>query len=78
MAKSRNNLLGVGGQRRKLSRADQRGNGPVGSADRQASADQKAELLRKMRSRATGDESAAASESTEPQQAEDGAAQQDG
>ncbi|MEU9606930.1 DUF6243 family protein [Streptomyces sp. NPDC048057] len=78
MAKSRNNLLGVGGQRKKLSRAEQRGHGPTGSADRQASADQKAELLRKMRSRAAGDESTAAPESTEPQQAGDGAAQQDG
>lgn len=29
MAKSRNNLLGVGGQRKKLSRADQQGNGPA-------------------------------------------------
>ncbi|WP_031082702.1 DUF6243 family protein [Streptomyces sp. NRRL WC-3549] len=52
MAKSRNNLLGVGGQRKKLSRADQQGNGPAREADRKASADQKQELLRKMRERA--------------------------
>ncbi|KDQ67169.1 MULTISPECIES: DUF6243 family protein [Streptomyces] len=52
MAKSRNNLLGVGGQRKKLSRADQQGNGPARNADRKASADQKQELLRKMRERA--------------------------
>ncbi|GGT47979.1 DUF6243 family protein [Streptomyces purpureus] len=52
MAKSRNNLLGVGGQRRKLSRADQQGNGPARNADRKAAADQKQELLRKMRERA--------------------------
>ncbi|MFD8966514.1 DUF6243 family protein [Streptomyces sp. NPDC059568] len=54
MAKSRNNLLGVGGQRKKLSRADQQGNGPARNADRKAAADQKAELLRKMRERAAG------------------------
>ncbi|MFB7274365.1 DUF6243 family protein [Streptomyces sp. NPDC056244] len=54
MAKSRNNLLGVGGQRKKLSRADQQGNGPARNADRKAAADQKAELLRKMRERAGG------------------------
>ncbi|MFI1936375.1 DUF6243 family protein [Streptomyces purpureus] len=52
MAKSRNNLLGVGGQRRKLSRADQQGNGPARNADRKAAADQRQELLRKMRERA--------------------------
>ncbi|AWI28715.1 DUF6243 family protein [Streptomyces tirandamycinicus] len=52
MAKGRNNLLGVGGQRRKLSRADQRGDGPAGQADRRAAADQKQELLRRMRERA--------------------------
>ncbi|MEU1280151.1 DUF6243 family protein [Streptomyces sp. NPDC005805] len=52
MAKSRNNLLGVGGQRRKLSRADQQGGGPQGTADRKAAADQKQELLRRMRERA--------------------------
>ncbi|MER6995105.1 DUF6243 family protein [Streptomyces sp. NPDC000410] len=54
MAKSRNNLLGVGGQRKKLSRADQQGNGPARNADRKASADQKQELLRKMKERAQG------------------------
>ncbi|MDX3849416.1 DUF6243 family protein [Streptomyces sp. AK02-01A] len=54
MAKSRNNLLGVGGQRKKLSRADQQGNGPARNADRKAAEDQKQELLRKMRERASG------------------------
>ncbi|WP_406000985.1 DUF6243 family protein [Streptomyces sp. NBC_00829] len=54
MAKSRNNLLGVGGQRKKLSRADQQGNGPARNADRKTAADQKQELLRKMRERAQG------------------------
>ncbi|MGW2084356.1 DUF6243 family protein [Streptomyces sp. NPDC001880] len=52
MAKSRNNLLGVGGQRKKLSRAGQQGAGPARDADRKAAADQKQELLRKMRERA--------------------------
>ena len=55
MAKSRNNLLGVGGQRKKLSRADQQGNGPARNADRKAAADQKQELVRKMRERAQGE-----------------------
>ncbi|MDF6042363.1 DUF6243 family protein [Streptomyces sp. JH14] len=52
MAKSRNNLLGVGGQRKKLSRADRQGEGPARDADRKTAADQKQELLRKMRERA--------------------------
>ncbi|MFI5757079.1 DUF6243 family protein [Streptomyces sp. NPDC051569] len=52
MAKSRNNLLGVGGQRKKLSRADQQGNGPARNADRKVADDHKQELLRKMRERA--------------------------
>ncbi|MFV0129993.1 DUF6243 family protein [Streptomyces sp. HMX112] len=52
MAKSRNNLLGVGGQRKKLSRADQQDSAPARAANRKASADQKQELLRKMRERA--------------------------
>ncbi|MFK4222595.1 DUF6243 family protein [Streptomyces sp. NPDC019890] len=55
MAKSRNNLLGVGGQRKKLSRADQQGNGPARNADRKAAADHKQELVRKMRERAQGE-----------------------
>ncbi|MGS2587809.1 DUF6243 family protein [Streptomyces hebeiensis] len=54
MAKGRNNLLGVGGQRKKLSRADQQGAGRARNADRKAAADQKQELLRKMRERAAG------------------------
>ncbi|MFG2597315.1 DUF6243 family protein [Streptomyces sp. NPDC048462] len=52
MAKSRNNLLGVGGQRKKLSRAEQQGTGPERNANRKTAADQKQELLRKMRERA--------------------------
>ncbi|MFD3522448.1 DUF6243 family protein [Streptomyces sp. NPDC058653] len=62
MAKSRNNLLGVGGQRKKLSRADQQGNGPTRNADRKVAEDKKQELVRKMRERATG---------TEPESGED-------
>ncbi|MFC8537290.1 DUF6243 family protein [Streptomyces sp. NPDC057249] len=54
MAKSRNNLLGVGGQRKKLSRAGAQGAGPARDADRKSAADQKQELLRKMRERAAG------------------------
>ncbi|WP_405618272.1 DUF6243 family protein [Streptomyces sp. NBC_01508] len=56
MAKSRNNLLGVGGQRKKLSRADQQGNGPARNADRKVAEDKKQELVRRMRERATGTE----------------------
>ncbi|WP_329616310.1 DUF6243 family protein [Streptomyces brevispora] len=52
MAKSRNNLLGVGGQRKKLSRAEQQGAGTGRNADRMTAAEQKQELLRKMRERA--------------------------
>ncbi|MEU5399014.1 DUF6243 family protein [Streptomyces sp. NPDC005963] len=74
MAKSRNNLLGVGGQRKKLSRADQQAGGPSRNADRQAAADQKAELLRKMRERAQdgGGEQTAASD--EPEQVQESSA----
>ncbi|MFG2627716.1 DUF6243 family protein [Streptomyces sp. NPDC048473] len=63
MAKSRNNLLGVGGQRKKLARAEQQGAGPARNADRKSAADQKQELLRKMRERA---QSGPASAQTEP------------
>ncbi|MFF2009033.1 DUF6243 family protein [Streptomyces sp. NPDC058195] len=52
MAKSRNNLLGVGGQRKKLSRTGQQGTGAARDADLRAAADQKQELLRRMRERA--------------------------
>ncbi|MFF8604780.1 DUF6243 family protein [Streptomyces sp. NPDC015346] len=62
MAKGRNNLLGVGGQRKKLSRADQQGAVQSSNADRKAGLDQKQELLRKMRERAAGTESAEGAE----------------
>lgn len=60
MAKSRNNLLGVGGQRKKLSRAEQQGVGPAGINDRKAAEDKKQELVRKMRERAAAAEAAPA------------------
>ncbi|MET9934557.1 MULTISPECIES: DUF6243 family protein [unclassified Streptomyces] len=56
MAKSRNNLLGVGGQRKKLSRADQHGAGQGRAAARRTADEQKQELLKKMRERAQGAE----------------------
>lgn len=51
MAKSRNNLLGVGGQRKKLSRAEQQGAGRVRAADRRSAEEKKQDLLKKMRER---------------------------
>ncbi|MFD5427553.1 DUF6243 family protein [Streptomyces sp. NPDC127084] len=54
MAKSRNNLLGVGGQRKKLSRADQHGTGLTRASGQQSADDRKQELLRKMRERTQG------------------------
>ncbi|OON80884.1 DUF6243 family protein [Streptomyces tsukubensis] len=50
MAKSRNNLLGVGGQRSKMSRGNQDAL-TTGPADRKAAVGQKQELARKMRER---------------------------
>ncbi|MFM9369647.1 DUF6243 family protein [Streptomyces sp. Da 82-17] len=52
MAKSRNNLLGVGGQRKKLSRTDAQGAAADSAADRRTAAERKQDLLRKMRERA--------------------------
>ena len=54
MAKSRNNLLGVGGQRKKLSRAEQNGARPGRAADRRSADDKKQDLLKKMRERTQG------------------------
>ncbi|MEU3449602.1 DUF6243 family protein [Streptomyces thermolilacinus] len=51
MAKSRNNLLGVGGQRKKLSRLERQGAAPRGGGSAAGAADAKQELLRKMRER---------------------------
>lgn len=65
MANSRNNLLGVGGQRKKLSRAEQQGAGSARGADRKAAEDKKQELLRKMRERAETQTATTAAESCE-------------
>ncbi|MEU1214936.1 DUF6243 family protein [Streptomyces sp. NPDC005790] len=60
MAKSRNGLLGVGGQRKKLSRAEQQGANPARNDDRKAAEEKKQELVRKMRERAAAAEAAPA------------------
>lgn len=52
MAKSRNNLLGVGGQRGKLPKPGK--SSQTGPADRKAAETQKQELARKMRERLAG------------------------
>ena len=66
-SKNINNPVGQGGgQRKKLSRAERQNNGPHRNLDRQGAADQKAELVRKMREKAgtaegvgeTGDDAA--------------------
>ncbi|MGW7266175.1 DUF6243 family protein [Streptomyces sp. NPDC054842] len=50
MSKNINNPVGMGGgQRKKLSRAERQNNGPHRNLDRRSAADQKAELVRKMR-----------------------------
>ncbi|WP_328944752.1 DUF6243 family protein [Streptomyces sp. NBC_00250] len=54
MSKSRNNLLGVGGQRKKLSRADQHGSGQTRTAAQRSADDRKQDLLKKMRERTQG------------------------
>ncbi|MEV0096643.1 DUF6243 family protein [Streptomyces sp. NPDC050738] len=58
MAKSRNNLLGVGGQRTKISRSGAQSSATASADDRKSAADQKQDLLRKMRERAAGSEGA--------------------
>jgi hypothetical protein len=62
-SKNINNPVGMGGgQRKRLSRAERQNNGPHRNSDRQGAADQKAELLRKMREKsaaARGTEEAA-------------------
>ncbi|MEU2526607.1 DUF6243 family protein [[Kitasatospora] papulosa] len=60
MAKSRNNLLGVGGQRKKLSAAERQGAGPARDKDRKVAEDRKQELVRMMRERAAAAEAAPA------------------
>ncbi|MEV6250507.1 DUF6243 family protein [Streptomyces sp. NPDC051742] len=62
MAK-RNNLLGVGGQRKKLSRDEQHGGVQSAGAARRTADEQKQELLKKMRERAQGTENSESAES---------------
>ncbi len=54
MAKSRNNLLGVGGQRKKLSRKNDAGSAASRANDRKTAEELKQELVRKMQERAQG------------------------
>jgi hypothetical protein len=54
MAKSRNNLLGVGGQRGRLPKNGPGSGGPHGAGDRQAAETRKQELARRMRERLSG------------------------
>lgn len=69
-SKNINNPVGQGGgQRKRQSRAERQNNGPHRNFDRKSAADQKAELVRKMREKAAAADAAAAAA------AEDGAAQ---
>ncbi|SDK60552.1 DUF6243 family protein [Streptomyces indicus] len=54
MAKSRNNLLGVGGQRKKLSRKNDAGLATSRANDRKSAEELKQELVRKMQERSQG------------------------
>ncbi|MET7744305.1 DUF6243 family protein [Streptomyces sp. NPDC005385] len=59
MSKNINNPVGMGGgKRKKLSRTERQNNGPHRNLDRQSAADQKAELVRKMREKVGGSEDA--------------------
>ncbi|BDH12745.1 DUF6243 family protein [Streptomyces hygroscopicus] len=59
VSKNINNPVGMGGgQRKKLSRTERQNNGPHRNLDRQGAADQKAELVRKMREKAGAAEGA--------------------
>ncbi|MGW0908657.1 DUF6243 family protein [Streptomyces sp. NPDC002853] len=59
MSKNINNPVGMGGgKRKKLSRAERQNNGPHRNLDRQGAADQKAELVRKMREKTQAAEDA--------------------
>ncbi|WP_199548280.1 DUF6243 family protein [Streptomyces sp. N35] len=55
MAKSRNNLLGVGGQRKKLSRRNDAGSATSRANDRKTAEELKQDLVRKMQERAQGE-----------------------
>ncbi|MEU8541563.1 DUF6243 family protein [Streptomyces sp. NPDC048717] len=73
MAKSRNNLLGVGGQRKKLSRAEQHGTAQGRASGGPQADDRKQDLLKKMRERSTrrqeADEQQADGQQADEQQA---------
>jgi hypothetical protein len=59
VSKNINNPVGQGGgQRKKQSRAERQNNGPYRNLDRQGAADQKAELVRKMREKTAEAEAA--------------------
>ncbi|MGW0651482.1 DUF6243 family protein [Streptomyces umbrinus] len=59
VSKNINNPVGMGGgQRKRLSRAERQNNGPYRNLDRQSAADQKTELVRKMREKAGAAEDA--------------------
>ncbi|MFE3581142.1 DUF6243 family protein [Streptomyces vinaceus] len=59
VSKNINNPVGQGGgQRKRLSRAERQNNGPHRNLDRRGAADQKAELVRKMREKAGAAEAA--------------------
>ncbi|MGW2279380.1 DUF6243 family protein [Streptomyces sp. NPDC001770] len=56
MSKNINNPVGMGGgQRKRQSRTERQNNGPHRNLDRQGAADQKAELVRKMREKAAAE-----------------------
>ncbi|MEU1347860.1 DUF6243 family protein [Streptomyces sp. NPDC005775] len=60
VSKNINNPVGMGGgQRKRLSRAERQNNGPHRNLDRQGAAEQKAELVRKMREKADAAEDTA-------------------
>ena len=63
MAKNRNGLLGVGGQRRKVSRRALRGDGGAFSPGRKDTAAQKKELLERMRARNAAEKNGDSNES---------------
>lgn len=59
VSKNINNPVGMGGgQRKRLSRAERQNNGPHRNLDRKGAADQKAELVRKMREKSGATEDA--------------------
>ncbi|MFE6026146.1 DUF6243 family protein [Streptomyces niveus] len=76
VSKNINNPVGMGGgQRKRLSRAERQNNGPHRNLDRKSAADQKAELVRKMREKA-GAGAGAGAEAEGAEQADDDTAAQ--